>query len=565
MGWIARSPRRHQYVVHPFIKDFPADIFIDKREIKKHEIKLHTIVRAEIRRTKDKNYIARVEEFFPSLDDPDLELQIIAETHGFPTRFSKASLQNAEQNASRKDYKRIDLRSETLVTIDGETAKDFDDAICVQKIDENKFRLLVCVADVSYYVDAGSALDREAYDRGTSIYFPGMVVPMLPEVLSNHICSLIPHQERYALACEMLISKHGDLMDTKIYPATIQSKARLTYTQVANYYDGKTEVFPPGVAEMLSEARELSQILQESRYRKGYLDLGLPETEIEVNRFGDVLKIRFAERSFAHRLIESFMVIANEAISSSIERKGFPSIYRVHEQPDPVKLKRFAAIVKHWGFKLPSKLDIKEMQNFLIRIKGHAQEKLLALSLLRFLKQAQYTAVNVGHFGLGSESYCHFTSPIRRYPDLIIHRILRKSKFLKRSRLPYPYDKLEEMALRCSELEQRAAQAERDMKDLKKARFMASYVGENFDAYIISIKDFGIFVEIAPFGVEGLIPLRSLPFDRWQLDENEFELYGHKTKKRFRLGDRLKVRLTEVDRLKRQITFHYLSHFDKSG
>lgn len=565
MGWIARAPHHRRLKVHPFHKDFPATIVLDEKEIKKQDLKLHEIVRVELFPVRQALFKARVIEKFSSIDDPQLEQEIIQEKYAFPVDFSNEALKEANQNAKRQDHKRKDISDVFLVTIDGETAKDFDDAIFVKKINSHQYLLNVSIADVSFFVDAKSKLDREAFERGTSIYFPGRVVPMLPEVLSNHACSLVPHQKRYAITCEMIISSQGEIVKTEIFPSIIQSKARLTYTQVAGFFATKTEDFGAPIEKMLLEARELAEVLQKSRLKKGYLDLDLPELEIEVNEFGDVLKLQHGIRNEAHRLIESFMVIANEAVSEAIESKSYSSIFRVHEEPAPLKLERFHAIVKTWGIEMPKKLGPIEIQSFLEKIKGHRDEKLLALSLLRSLKQAHYTASNLGHFGLGSTSYCHFTSPIRRYPDLMIHRILHASKFLKLRKEAFSFDYLEKVALQCTEREQRAALAERSLRDMKKTRFMEAYLDQTFDAFIVSVKDFGFFVEIVDFACEGLVPLRSLPSDYWTIDPLEIELKGRKARRSFKLGDKIKVRLAEVDRYRAQMSFQYLSHLEEAG
>ncbi len=538
---------------------------MDEKEFKKHDLDLHAIVRVELLAVQPGLFKARVLETFDSINDPSVELEIINEKYAFPRDFSVAALNEASNNARRHDYHRKDISEEYLVTIDGETAKDFDDAIFVKKLNSHEYLLNVSIADVSFFVDAKSKLDQEALERGTSIYFPGTVVPMLPEVLSNHACSLVPHQKRYAITCEMIINLDGEICKTEIFASIIQSKARLTYTQVAAFFKTRTEVFDTKIEAMLLEARELAEVLQKSRLKKGCLDLDLPELEMEVNEFGDVLKLQHGVRNEAHRLIESFMVTANEAVSEAIESKSFSSIFRVHEEPDPLKLDRLRLIVRSWGIHLPKKMGANEIQNFLEKIKGHRDEKLLALSLLRSLKQAHYTASNLGHFGLGSTSYCHFTSPIRRYPDLMIHRILRASKFLKLKKDVFGFDRLEKIAIECTEREQRAALAERSLRDMKKTRFMEAYIGQSFEAFIVSVKDFGFFVEILPFAVEGLVPLRSLPFDHWALDELEIELKGRKQRKSFRLGDKIRVRLNEVDRYRAQMSFQYLSHLEEAG
>jgi ribonuclease R len=564
LGWIDRSHRRRSFVVQPFDKDFSHPIFLRNDDIKNFNCELHTIVRVGLTRLKNNEYEGRILETFVSLDDPVLEIAITQEKHGFPIEFSSHVLEDAEKGKAllSKPGKRRDLTRCTTVTIDGETAKDFDDAISIERLSNGNFDLKVSIADVSFFVREGSALDREALRRGTSIYFPDRAVPMLPEVLSNNLCSLVPNEPRFTLTCEMEVSSKGKIIRSSIYPSIIKSAARLTYTIAASVIenDGKHFVAPE-IEKLIRDAHELSLNVRKARKMKGGLDLDLPEAQLKVDSAGNVTSIVFAERNEAHRLIEDFMILANEAVSEAIERAGYASIFRVHEDPDPLKIERLQKVIRHWGFKLADKKDlIDALQNYLESVRGHANEKMLVVSLLRSLKQAQYSASNVGHFGLGSDSYCHFTSPIRRYPDLMVHRILRNSDFLKSAASPYPFEKLEEIAGSCSETERRAFLAERDVEDMKKVRFMEAFVGKEFDGIVTTVKNFGVFVEIFPHTVEGLIPIRVLPHDFWQTDELETTLTGRRSKIKLKLGDRIRIQVSDVDRLKRQITFRYLEH-----
>jgi len=526
---------------------------------------MHTIVRVALSRLKGQTFEGKVLEVFPSLDDPELERAIVAEAHGIPTEFSDKALSDADEARSLKDGKRADLSHATIVTIDGETAKDFDDAIGVEKTKEGHFLLTVSIADVSHFVQEGSSLNNEAYQRATSVYLPNFVYPMLPEQLSNDLCSLVPNQERLTLTCEILIDNAGTVLKTRIYPSKIKSQARLTYTLVNKVIEGETKLVAPKISAMLLLAHELSLKVRKSRNERGALDLDLPESQIHVDKFGDVIAIKTVERNEAHRLIEDFMILANEQVSEAIEAKGYPSVFRVHENPDPLKLERLRQVVRHWGFTISDKKGlVPSLQGYLDSVRGHQSEKILVTSLLRSLKQAQYSPTNVGHFGLGSKSYCHFTSPIRRYPDLMIHRILRRSDFLKNTEAPYTFEKLEEMSKVCSENERRAFLAERDLQDIKKCRFMSSFVGKFYDAVIVSVKSFGLFIEVMDYPVEGLIPLRHLPRDDYSPDELETCLSGFRGQKnKFWLGDRVKVQLADVDRFRRQITFRFVSRMNE--
>lgn len=563
LGWIDRSPQRHTYVVTPFHKDFSGTIFLDKSEVRTHKLELHTIVRIDVKRQKGHQYKGKVLEVFSSIDDNQLEAAIVEEQHGYPTEFSEQALKDAEEAQNFKPGKRRDLTRCVTVTIDGETARDFDDAISIEETSQG-FNLKVSIADVSHFVREGTSLDHEAHARGTSIYFPDRCVPMLPEILSNNLCSLVPKQARFALTCEMEISKHGEVIKSQVYPSVIQSHERLTYTKVAQIIEEhKKDVVNPEIEKLLRSAHKLSLIIRKNRSARGSLDLDLPEPEFVLDQEGKIASVRQALRNEAHRLIEDFMILANEAVSELIEEHGYASIFRVHEDPDPLKIEKLGLIVQRFGFKLSEKKDLSEsMQNFLDNVRGHQNEKMLVVSLLRSLKQAHYNASNLGHFGLGSESYCHFTSPIRRYPDLMIHRILRKSDFFKSGQSPYDFEKLQEIAKSCSETERRAFLAERDMEDLKKVRFMSQFVGKTFEGIIVSVKSFGMFVEIMPHFIEGMIPTRLLPHDYYALDDLEITLQGRRSRLKFRIGDKVKVHLQEVDRFKRQITFRYLNHIE---
>lgn len=566
LGFIDRSPRRHYFSLRPFQKDFDALILLKKDELQKNDVGLHAIVRVSLQKAKGGALEGTIIETFSSMDDRELELAIVQETHGFPTEFEESVIKDAERVRALKPGQRTDLTQTVTVTIDGETAKDFDDAISVSRLKNGNYNLKVSIADVSHYVQEGSALDQEAYARGTSIYFPGFAVPMLPETLSNDLCSLVPHQERLTLTCEMEVDHGARIVSSSIYPSVIKSAARLTYTTVSKVLEkDQRHLVEERIAKMLADAFELSKIVRANRYERGALDLDLPEVDIEVNQAGEVLGTVIAERNEAHKLIEDFMILANEAVSTAIERAGYDSIFRIHEEPDPVKIERLQLLLKRWGFSLSEKQDlVSSLQDFLNNVRGHPNEKILVVSLLRSMKQAQYAASNAGHFGLGSKSYTHFTSPIRRYPDLMIHRILRKSNFLKAPASPFDYDSLQEISTRCSETERRAFLAERSMEDLKKTRFLEPKVGETFEGIITSVKNFGFFVEIAPHAVDGLVGMRNLAADYWEVDELETCIRGRRSRKEFWLGDKVKVQLVSVDRLQRRIDFRFIG-FTENG
>jgi ribonuclease R len=559
LGWIDR-PRGTHFILRPFIKDLYLNIFVKNAELKKHSVKMYSIVRASLKHISGRKHEARIQKVYPDLNDPDLEIEIVRENHPFPTEFSDLAHKDTMRE-STKEGRRVDLTHAVTVTIDGETAKDFDDAISVDKTKNGNFNLKVSIADVSHFVKEGSQLDKEAYERATSIYFLDRCIPMLPEKLSNDLCSLVPKKERFTLTCEMEISPKGEMIKSRIYPSIIKSDERLTYTTVSKVIEKNQKgLVPSKIEELLHNAFELSQIIKKVKFNRGRLDLDLPELEFELDKTGGIKTIKNSERNEAHKLIEEFMILANETVSEKIEEAGYSSVFRVHEDPDEEKLKRLRFIAKKCGFRVSNKLDpLTALEKYLDEVRGHPNQKMLIVSALRSLKQAQYSATNMGHFGLGSESYCHFTSPIRRYPDLMIHRILRKSNFLKKKEGPYKLEKLQPMAEHCSDRERQAFYAERALKDLKKARFMEPLVGEKFEGVITSVKDFGMFVEIFPHLIEGLIPTRTLPYDVWTVDELETSMSGRKTKIQFDLGDRIQIQVLDVDRLRQQITFRYIN------
>ena len=522
---------------------------------------MHTIVRIAAKKNKSSGYSGKILEVFPDINDPELEIEIVREKHYFPVEFSEQALKDAAASQAQKQGQRTDLTHAVTVTIDGETAKDFDDAIGIDRLKNGNFNLKVSIADVSFYVKEGTALDKEAFDRATSIYFPDRCIPMLPEQLSNDLCSLVPNKERFTLTCEMEINKKGEVVKSRIFPSVIKSDARLTYTTVSKVIEKNQKgLVPPKIETILHDAFELSKIIRKAKFQRGRLDLDLPELQLDIDKFGDVKKVFQSERNEAHKLIEEFMILANETVSESIERAGYPSMFRVHEDPDPDKLNRLRFIAKKCGFQVSKKLDaLAALEQYLDEVKGHPNQKMLIVSALRSLKRAEYSADNRGHFGLGSESYCHFTSPIRRYPDLIVHRILRHSNFLKK-KPSYEHKKLEAMAKHCSEQERAAFLAEREMQDIKKGRFMEPYVGKKFNGIVTSVKDFGFFVEISPHFIEGLVHTRSLPYDHWNIDELETSMRGQKTNIQFDLGDEIQIQVVDVDRLQNRITFRYIRH-----
>jgi len=493
--------------------------------------------------------VGRIAEVLGHHADPGMEIEIALRKFDLPHRFSKGALALAKSvpdEVRPQDIEgRRDLRELEFVTIDGETAKDFDDAVVCRK--EGKgFRLWVAIADVSHYVKHGDALDLEARERGTSVYFPRRVIPMLPEKLSNGICSLNPKVDRLAMVCEVEISAQGELGRYEFYPAVFRSHARLTYTKVwADLSEGR----PPA---HLARLYELFQVLFRSREKRGAIDFETVETRMIFDAKGKIERIVPEARNDAHRIIEECMLAANVCAGSFIARHKHPVLYRVHDVPSEEKVAALRAFLAELGLQLPGG-DIPKPRDYatlLEKIRGRPDFNLLQTVLLRSLKQAIYTPQNVGHFGLAYEAYVHFTSPIRRYPDLLVHRAIKALLDGKR------YDgglDWEALGRHCSETERRADDASRDVESWLKCYYMREHVGETFAGTITGVVPFGLFVTLDDYFVDGLVHISELGRDYFQYDGARHLLYGERTKKRFRLADRMTVKLVRVDVDQRKI------------
>lgn len=516
---------------------------------------------------------ARVIEVLGRADDPDVETLIIIRKYGlsplFPddVRAAARSLSSAVTDADREG--RVDLRGETTVTIDGESARDFDDAVSVRR-EGNRIRLLVSIADVSHYVPEGSPLDREAFSRGTSVYFPDRCIPMLPEELSTGICSLNPRVDRLALTAEMLFDEEGEAGETRFYPSVIRSDERLTYTEVKEILeDGNpgTTARHRGLLDGLRTMEELAVRLSEKRGRRGSIDFDLPEPEIVLDLQGRPESIGRAERNLAHRIIEEFMLAANEAVAAFLTERELPCIYRVHEPPDPQKLKDFREFIKPLGLSFRmggGSVAPGELQRLLAEVSGRPEERMVNQVLLRCMRQARYDAENIGHFGLASPCYLHFTSPIRRYPDLVVHRILKESLGggLRKRDAKRIAARLPEIAEQSSQRERTAMDAEREIVEMMRLQYMEDRVGDVFDGFITGVASYGFFVELSELLVEGLVHLTVLPDDFYRLLEKEHALLGERSGRRFRIGDCVRVRVDGVSRAQKRID---LSLEDEAG
>ncbi len=519
-------------------------------------------------------------------DDPEVEIQSVIRRFDLPHVFTPDVLAEAEKisdTVSADDLQgRKDLRSMPTVTIDGETARDFDDAVSLRREGEN-FRLWVSIADVSHYVKRESLLDREAYLRGTSVYFPDRCIPMLPERLSNGICSLNPNVDRLTMTAEMLFDRTGTMLESSFYASVIKSTARLTYTIVKQIIvdddreraDKYRPVFP-----MLMEMKELALILMAMRKKRGSIDFDLPEPEIIIGLTGQTEGIIRAERNLAHQLIEEFMLAANEAVARFITSRDIPFLYRVHENPDPAKLHTFQEFIFGFGYEfslVDEKVRPSELQRLLAQADGHPEERMINYALLRCMKQARYAAENVGHFGLASDCYCHFTSPIRRYPDLVVHRILKAVFSLSPARqesgndnrasrqLALATERLGEVAEHTSKRERVAMEAERDVVEMKKLQYMLKHVGDQFDGYITGVTSFGFFVELEELFVEGLVHISTLTDDMYNHAEKQHSLIGQRTGTIFRIGDAARVSVASVSPGTRRIEFLLTAHTSTAG
>ena len=510
---------------------------------------------------------ARVVETLGDPNDPEIQARAIIFQYALPTEFSPAAKRGAEacpQTIPESEIaSRVDLRALPIVTIDGEKARDFDDAVCVEKSDGG-YRLHVSIADVAHYVRPGSALDEDAYARGTSVYFPDRALPMLPEELSNGICSLNPNEDRLTKTAMIEFGARGEVLKTRFFNSVIRSHARMTYTEVRQILVDKDAESRARYRELVpgfERMEELALLLYGERRARGTLDFDLPEAEIVLDLQGNPENIVRAERSIAHRIIEEFMIAANEAVARHLKEKNLPLLYRVHEGPDHEALEEIAPFLATLGYRLPLKherIQPKELQKILDASKGKPEEKVVNHVLLRAMKQAHYAPDNIGHFGLASLCYAHFTSPIRRYPDLIVHRMLDealKNRKLKANEREELDRYMSEAGKHTSERERVAMDAEREMVGLKKAQFMMDKIGEQFAGVIVSLANFGFFVELEDYFVEGLVKLSSLKDDDYHYYEKEYLVKGRRHGRKFRLGDRVRVKVLRINAFRAEIDF----------
>jgi ribonuclease R len=494
--------------------------------------------------------IARVTEILGNYADPGMEIEIALRKHDLPNVFSADSERQAAKYGDKvlaKDLKgRKDLRELPFVTIDGETAKDFDDAVCAVPLAKG-WKLWVAIADVSHYVRPGDALDRDSQERGNSVYFPRRVIPMLPEALSNELCSLKPEVDRLTMVCEMEISPSGAVRHYEFYPAVIHSHARLTYTRVAAVLEGK-EAEPPIHRKLVPSLETLYAVFKSllgARAKRGAIDFDSVETQMIFDDKGKIERIVRVERNDAHRLIEECMLAANVCASDFLIANGQPTLYRIHEGPTPEKLEALRSMLKDFGLTLGGgdEPHAKDYAALLSRIKDKPYAGLLQTVMLRSLRQAVYSPENVGHFGLAYEGYTHFTSPIRRYPDLLVHRAIKAVLSAK----TYEAGDWNALGVHCSETERRADDATRDVENWLKCYFMQDHVGDEFEGTVSGVTGFGLFVTLDELFIDGLVHISDLGSDYFQFDQQRHLLRGERTGVRYQLGARVKVRVVRVD------------------
>jgi ribonuclease R len=525
------------------------------------------MVLAEITRppTATRNPIGRVLEVLGRLDDPGVDVKVVMAKYGLPDAFPEeveaeagrvASAVKPEEISSRTDFRPWDT-----VTVDPETARDHDDAISLDHTPDGGWLLGVHIADVAHYVRPGSALDQEAYLRGTSVYFPDRVVPMLPHALSSHICSLVEGQERLSQTVVLHLDAEGRVKRAEFHDGVILSNAKMSYQQVQKIVDGDVDLRAryASLVPLFERMDALAKLMRKRRYERGSLDFDLPEPKLVLDAAGAMTGIVATERLDSMRMIEEFMLAANEAVAAKLSDAGMPALFRVHEQPDPIRVEEFSELVQSLGYRLPPKTEEIRPEDFqlvLRQIAGKPEEKLVSYLLLRTMRLARYHDENLGHFGLATDMYAHFTSPIRRYPDLVVHRALRAERQGHRdevmSSLPAP---LEEMGLHLSEMERRASDAEREVVEWKKVRFMADKLGEVFTGYITGVQSFGLFVELTEIYVQGLVHISSLADDYYVHNERAHTLKGQNNEQVYRLGDRVEVQVVKVDLERRQLDF----------
>ncbi|HET7698511.1 MAG TPA: ribonuclease R [Vicinamibacterales bacterium] len=548
----------------PFDRKMIMDVMIPGEE--RSDAQPGDMVVVEITRypTATRSALGRVLDVLGDIEEPGVDTEIIIRKYGISDAHGEAAIEEARRlggSVRERDLRdRTDFRPLTTVTIDGEHARDFDDAITIERLPNGHYWLGVHIADVAHYVPEGSALDEEAYERSTSVYFPERAVHMFPAELSTGLCSLNPDVDRLVQSCLMEIDRTGTVVRYEIHDGVIHSDARMTYTDVNAILTDRDPAlmkkYGPLVG-MFETMQELFRILNGRRRRRGSIDFDLKEPELILDDEGLVEQIIALERNVAHRIIEEFMLVANETVAEHLDENDVPTLYRIHEQPDPLKVQEFEDFVTTMGYSLgapPNAVRPRHFQKLVERIAGEPEEKPIAFLMLRTMQKARYDPSNMGHFGLAAGSYTHFTSPIRRYPDLIVHRTLRESRQgMSSDRVEELTEDLPEIARHTSERERRANDAERELVQWKKVRFMADKVGDEFDGYVTGVTAFGLFVELVQHFVEGMVHVSTMADDYYRFVERQHILRGENTGRVYRLGDHVTVQVIKVDMERRMI------------
>ena len=567
------QPSKNFGFVVPDNKKFNQDIYIPKKFFSGAKENDKVVVEITVWPAEDRKPEGKIIEVLGQKGERGVEIDSIVKAHGLPEEFPKKVLDEAEFVAvpipEEEIQRRFDIRDLKTFTIDGEDAKDLDDAVSIEKLPNGNFKLGVHIADVTHYVREKSKLDKEALKRATSVYLVDKVIPMLPKTLSNGMCSLNPFEDKLTLSIFMEINDKGEVVKHDIHESVINSKARMTYTEVSDILEKDDPLLKKTFSHMVDEfkmSEELARILMKRRERRGAIDFDFPEAKIILNKDGEVVDIKHYERRISNRIIEEFMLISNETIAEHYFWLGLPFVYRVHETPSSEKMEQLSKFVATFGYTIKGDLEDvhpKALQAIVENIKGKREEEAISTILLRSLKQARYEPTCLGHFGLAAKYYCHFTSPIRRYPDLQIHRIIKEqlNNKINQKRQDQLSNIVEYASTQSSERERAAELAERDVHDYYKACYMADKVGQEFEGTISSVTNFGMFVELENT-IEGLVRLANMADDYYIYDDMTYTIIGERTKKTFRIGDPVRIRVDRVNVDFREIDFELLEKID---
>ena len=558
-------------VVEPDDKRFGEQVFVSNENLNDAKVNQKVVVKLLTYPSRNQMATGKIIEILGDVNELGVDTLSIVRSYGLTEKFPEEVINEAKKVAIEPDAKakkgRRDFTKDLVITIDGEDARDFDDAISLV-VEKDKYILSVHIADVSHYVKQDSEIDKEAYRRATSVYFPDMVLPMLPEMLSNNICSLNPNVERLSLSVITTFDKKGNVLDYEVVNGVIKSKYRMTYTKVAKIFEGDKKLLKEysEIVSMLLNMKTLAELLIARRDKAGQLDFDIPEVQIEMNEQQKITNIKRKERTMADRVIEQFMVVTNEVVARFFTKEKMPFVYRIHEVPTPEKIKFFNNFISAMGLNLyVQEIDVtpKDVQKIITTVHGKPLQNIINTMLLRSMQKAKYDPRPIGHFGLALKDYCHFTSPIRRYPDLVIHRIIKlflngemKGKTRKfYDEFVYP------ASTQSSDREKLADDAERDVDDLKKAEYMLDKAGNVYEGYVCSITENGLFVQL-PNTIEGMVPVENLPKDKYSFDEQKMILSGIKTK--FKLGQKVVVKVERADLISRRVYFLLATEEDKN-